>query len=83
MREEPYEVILRVALKAASRAEADKLRREVDPLAVNGLAATGKWATSSPGSRVRPVVGLSSCLVDRDLVPTRVTMLEAMVEART
>lgn len=83
MREKPYEVILRVALKTANRAEADKLRREIDPLAVNGLAATGKWATSSPGSRVRPVVGLSSCLVDRDLVSTRVTMLEALAEART
>ncbi len=74
--DEPYEVILRVALKTSSRAEADKLRREIDPLAVNGLAATGKWATSAPGSRVRPVVGLSSCLVPRALIPTRVTMID-------
>jgi hypothetical protein len=65
---EPYEVVLRIALKAADRREADKLRREVDPLAVNGVAGTGKWATSAPGSRVRPVVGLNSCLVPRQLV---------------
>nr|WP_208111595.1 acyclic terpene utilization AtuA family protein [Enterovirga rhinocerotis] len=74
---EPYEVILRVALRTSSRAEADKLRREIDPLAVNGLSGTGKWATSSPGSRVRPVVGLNSCLVDRSIVPTRVTMMRS------
>lgn len=79
---EPYEVILRVALKTSSRAEAEKLRREIDPLAVNGLAGTGKWSTNSPGSRVRPVVGLRSCLVDRDLVPTQVTIVEAIATER-
>lgn len=78
---EPYEVILRIGLKTATRIEADKLRREVDPLAVNGLAGTGKWATSSPGSRVRPVVGLNSCLVPRELVPTRVVLAEVLVKA--
>ena len=77
LREEPHEVILRVALRTSSRAEADKLRREIDPLAVNGVAGTGKWATSAPGSRVRPVVGLNSCLVGRALVPTRVTMVHS------
>jgi hypothetical protein len=66
---EPYEVVLRIALRTATRAEADKLRREVDPLAVNGLAGTGKWATSATGSRVRPVVGLLSCLVPREWLP--------------
>ncbi|CAN5431056.1 DUF1446 domain-containing protein [soil metagenome] len=72
---EPYEVVLRIALKTLDRAQADKLRREVDPLAVNGVYGTGKWATSATGSRVRSVVGLSSCLVPRDLVPTRVEIL--------
>lgn len=66
---EPYEVVLRLALKTKTRGEADKLRREVDPLAVNGASGTGKWATSSPGSRVRPVVGLYSALVPRELIP--------------
>ena len=70
---EPYEVILRVAVKTAVRAEAEKIRREIDPLAVNGMSATGKWATSSPGSRVRPVVGLSSCLIPREWIATTVS----------
>lgn len=70
----PYEVVLRIAFKTKTRAEAEKLRREVDPLAVNGASGTGKWATSSPGSRVRPVVGLNSALVPRELVPFSVSM---------
>lgn len=70
----PYEVVLRIALKTRTRKEADKLRREVDPLAVNGASGTGKWATSSPGSRVRPVVGLSSALVPREKVPFSVSI---------
>ena len=71
---EPYEVVLRVAVKTASRHEAAKLRREVDPLAVNGPAATGKWGTSAPGARVRACVGLNSCLVPRDEVAWTVTI---------
>ncbi len=67
---EPYEVILRVALKTDDRREAEKLRKEIDPLAVNGVAGTGKWATTSVGSRVRSVVGLNSCLVPRELIHT-------------
>lgn len=66
---EPYEVVLRVAVKTKTRSEAEKLRREIDPLAVNGASGTGKWATSAPGSRVRPIVGLNSSLVPRGLVP--------------
>ena len=49
---EPYEIILRVAIKTKSRAQAEKLRKEIDPLAVNGVYGTGKWATSASGSRV-------------------------------
>jgi hypothetical protein len=74
---EPYEVVLRIALKTASREEAEKLRREVDPLAVNGVSGTGKWATSAPGSRVRPVVGLSSCLVPREQFQIHVSLHDA------
>ncbi|WP_051237357.1 acyclic terpene utilization AtuA family protein [Ottowia thiooxydans] len=74
MGQEPYEVILRIAVKAMERSEADKLRREVDPLAVNGVAGTGKWATSATGSRLRPVVGLNSCLVPREMMPVKVSM---------
>jgi len=68
----PYEVVLRIALKAQQKGEVEKLRREVDPLAVNGVAGTGKWTTASPGSRVRTVVGLSSVLVPRELISWRV-----------
>jgi hypothetical protein len=71
----PYEIILRIALKTDSREEANKLRREVDPLAVNGLAGTGKWATSSPGSRVQPVIGLLSCLVPRAEIQVSVSTM--------
>lgn len=74
---EPYEVVLRIALKASDRNEADKLRREVDPLAVNGVSGTGKWATSAPGSRVRPVVGLSSCLVPRECIQPTLELFES------
>jgi len=69
---EPYEVVLRLALKTEDRDEAHKLRLEVDPLAVNGASGTGKWATSSPGARVRPIIGLYSTLVPRELLPVRV-----------
>lgn len=82
---EPYEVVLRIALKASDRREAEKLRREVDPLAVNGVSGTGKWATSAPGSRVRPVVGLNSCLVPRECVQPTLDFFEStsMTEAST
>lgn len=72
---EPYEVILRVALKCADGENARKLRTEIDPLAVNGVSGTGKWATVSTGDRIRPVIGMNSVLVPRDLVEARVTML--------
>jgi hypothetical protein len=78
----PYEVILRIAIKTADRKEAEKLRREVDPLAVNGASATGKWATSSPGSRVRAVVGLNSCLVPRSEIQVEVVTRELSQPAR-
>jgi hypothetical protein len=73
---DPYEVILRVAVKAKEKREAEKLRREIDPLAVNGTAGTGKWGTSIPGSRVYPVIGLNSVLVPREVAPVSVVMRE-------
>lgn len=63
---DPYEVVLRVAITTDSQEEAEKLRREVDPLAVSGPAGTGKFATM--GNRVRPVIGLHSTYVPRDAV---------------
>lgn len=73
---EPYEVILRVALKCGDEENARKLRSEIDPLAVNGVSGTGKWATVSTGDRIRPVIGMNSVLVPRSLVEARVTVLE-------
>jgi len=73
-RGEPYEVVLRIAIRTDTRAEAEKLRQEIDPLAVNGTYGTGKWATTSPGSRVRPVVGLNSALVPRQRVPFQLSV---------
>lgn len=66
---DPYELILRIAIKTRTREEAMKLGREVDPIAVNGPAGVGKWGTHSPGTRVRAVVGLNSALVSREQVP--------------
>jgi hypothetical protein len=70
----PYEAILRVAIKTDSIEEARKLRKEIDPMAVNGPAATGKW--SPIGNRVRPIVGLLSTLVPREEVSTSVVYKE-------
>ena len=72
--ETPYEGILRVALKADSIEEAGKLRKEIDPMAVTGPSATGKWAPI--GNRVRPIVGLRSTLVPRQEVSASVIYRE-------
>ncbi len=79
VKHEPYEVVLRIALKTSDRAQADKLRREIETLAVNGVYGTGKWATGAPASRVRSVVGLNSCLVPYDVVPTHVELLSTLI----
>lgn len=63
---EPYEVGVRVAARTRTRAEAEKVGREVDGMAVSGLGSTGK---SVPfGERVREVIGVWSTLVDRNAV---------------
>ena len=63
---EPNEVAVRVAVRAKTRAEAEKAGREVDGMAVSGLGSTGKRVPH--GERVREVIGVWSMLVDRDLV---------------
>ena len=73
----PYEVVLRIAIRTQEKGEAEKLRREIDPLAVNGASATGKWATSSPGSRVRAIVGLNSVLVPREALTAEVVVKQS------
>jgi hypothetical protein len=74
-RHDPYEVVLRVTLKTKTQSEADKLRTEIDPLAVNGAYGTGKWGTSVPGARVRRVVGMFSVLVPRTAIAVQVLVL--------
>ncbi|MFT4115999.1 acyclic terpene utilization AtuA family protein [Bradyrhizobium sp.] len=74
MKFEPNEIVLRVAVKTKTRDDALKLGLEVDPLAVTGVYGIGKWGTHSPGTRVRPVVGLNSALVARSEISPKVTM---------
>jgi hypothetical protein len=63
---EPYEVAVRVAARCRMRAEAEKVGREVDGMAVSGLGSTGKRVPFQ--DRVREVIGVWSTLVDRDAV---------------
>jgi hypothetical protein len=63
---EPYEVAVRVAARTRSRAEAEKVGREVDGMAVSGVGHTGKRVPH--GERVREVIGIWSALVPRDAI---------------
>lgn len=70
---EPYEVAVRVAARTRTRAEADKIGREVDGMAVSGVGMTAKRVPH--GDRVREVVGIWSTLVPRDAVRPQVHLL--------
>lgn len=67
----PYEVRARVAMRVASRAEAELVAMEVEALYLNG-PASGGGATQS----VREVIAAASVLIPREWVRTSVTMLE-------
>ena len=67
----PYEVRARVAMRVASRAEAELVAVEVEALYLNG-PASGGGATQS----VREVIAAASVLIPREWVRTSVTMLE-------
>jgi hypothetical protein len=71
----PYEVAVRVAARCATRAEADKVGREVDGMAVSGIGMTGKRVPFQ--DRVREIVGVWSALVDRDAVSATITMVRS------
>jgi hypothetical protein len=62
----PYEVAVRVAARTRTRAEAEKVGREVDGMAVSGVGHTGKRVPH--GERVREVIGIWSTLVPRDAI---------------
>ncbi|BBK43231.1 ABC transporter substrate-binding protein [Allostella vacuolata] len=72
---EPYEVALRVAARTRTRAEAAKVGREVDAMAVSGVGMTGKRVPHQ--DRVREVIGVWSALVPRAAVTPTVTMRES------
>lgn len=71
MTPEPYEVGVRVVARTRTKKEADKIGREVDSMAVCGLASTGK--TVPHKERVREVIGVWSCLVPKTVVQPYVT----------
>ena len=67
---DPSEVAVRVAARTRTRAEADKVGREVDAMAVSGVAHTGKRMPHA--DRTREVVGIWSALVPREQVSGRI-----------
>ena len=67
---EPYEVAVRVAARCPTRAEALKVGREVDGMAVSGIASTGKRVPFQ--DRVREVIGIWSTLVEKSAARGRV-----------
>lgn len=69
---EPYEVRVRVAGRTASRAEAQRIGREVETLYTNGPAGGGGVTIS-----VREVLGVLSTYLPREQVAPAVHMLES------
>ena len=74
-RPEPYEVAVRVAARTRTRAEALKVGREVDGMAVSGVGMTGKRVPHQ--DRTREVIGIWSSLVPRERVRPRVSIYES------
>ena len=72
---EPYEIAVRVAARTATREEAVKVGREVDGMAVSGIAHTGKRVPHA--DRTREVIGVWSALVPREQVPASVRYFES------
>ena len=63
---EPYEVAVRVAARTRTKAEAEKIGREVDGMAVSGVGHTGKRVPHA--DRTREVVGIWSALAPREAI---------------
>jgi len=72
---EPYELAVRVAARTATREQAVKVGREVDGMAVSGVAHTGKRVPFQ--ERVREIIGVWSSLVPRDQVQASVSYWES------
>ena len=67
----PYEVRARVALRVATRAEAEHVAHEVEALYLNGPASGGGVTQS-----VREVIAAAAVLIPREWVQTSVTFLK-------
>ena len=67
----PYEVRARVAMRVATRIEAEHVAHEVEALYLNGPASGGGVTQS-----VREVIAAASVLIPREWVQTSVTFLE-------
>ncbi len=63
---EPYEIAVRVAARTKTKEEAIKVGREVDGMAVSGVAHTGKRVPHQ--DRFREIIGVWSSLVAREKV---------------
>lgn len=72
---EPYEIAVRVAARTKTRAEALKVGREVDGMAVSGIGMTGKRVPHQ--DRTREIIGVWSALVPREDVKPTITMFES------
>ena len=72
---EPYEIAVRVAARTKTRTEAAKVGREVDGMAVSGIAHTGKRVPHQ--ERWREVIGVWSSLVPREQVPATIHLFES------
>ncbi len=67
----PYEVRVRVALRVATRKDAEKVSNEVEAMYLNGPAGGGGVTKS-----VREVIAAASTLVPREMVQAGVTTME-------
>jgi hypothetical protein len=72
---EPYEIAVRVAARTRTRAEAVKVGREVDGMAVSGIAHTGKRVPHQ--DRFREVIGVWSALVPREQITPTIDYFES------
>jgi hypothetical protein len=72
---EPYEIAVRVAARTKTREEALKVGREIDGMAVSGVAMTGKRVPHQ--DRTREIIGVWSTLIPRDAVPPAITWYES------
>jgi len=72
---EPYEVAVRVAARTKTREEALKIGREIDGMAVSGVAMTGKRVPHQ--DRTREIIGIWSTLAPREAVPYQIHWRES------